>query len=60
VFFAVIETLGDIPEGSEMAEVQPFDTIPGKTTYPSILPVLYEKMQSWLELNKVTLDSLPY
>lgn len=52
VFFADIETLGDIPQGSEMAEVQPFGTIPDKMTYPSILPVLYEKMQSWLGLDK--------
>lgn len=52
VFFADIETLGDIPQGSEMAEVQTFDTIPGKMTYPSILPVLYEKMQSWLGFDK--------
>lgn len=53
VFFADIETLGDIPLGSEMAEVKPFDTIPDKLTYPSILPVLYEKMQSWLYVGRV-------
>lgn len=51
VFFADIGTIRDIPKGSEMAEVQFFDTLPDKMTYPSILPVLFEKMQSWLGLD---------
>ncbi|HWS30783.1 MAG TPA: NUDIX domain-containing protein [Clostridia bacterium] len=53
VYYADIETLGAIPEGSEMAEVKPSDTFPDKLTYPAILPVLYGKMQSWLGFDRV-------
>jgi len=53
VFYADIETFDEIPKGSEMAEVKPFDTFPDNLTYPAILPVLYGKMQSWLGLDKV-------
>lgn len=53
VFYADIKTLGTLPHDSEMAEVKPFETLPDKLTYPAILPLLYEKMQSWLGLDKV-------
>jgi 8-oxo-dGTP pyrophosphatase MutT (NUDIX family) len=36
-----------------MEEVKPLDTFPDKLTYPTILPALYGKMQSWLGLDKV-------
>jgi len=47
VFFANIHTLGDIPD-FEMAEVKLFDTIPESMRFPKILPVLYDRMQEWL------------
>jgi 8-oxo-dGTP pyrophosphatase MutT (NUDIX family) len=53
VFYADIKTLGKLPLDSEMAEVKPFETLPDKLTYPAILPLLYDKMQSWLGLDKV-------
>ena len=49
VFLAKIEELGSLPE-SEMCEVKLFDAIPDKMTYPQILPVIYEKMQGWINL----------
>lgn len=47
VYFAQIHELGDIPD-SEMAEIGLFDVIPDKMRFPRILPVLYDKMQRWL------------
>ena len=47
VFFADVRRLGVLPD-YEMAEVQLFDALPDKMTYPEILPVLYEKVQSLL------------
>ncbi len=49
VFFAQIHELGDIPD-FEMAETKLFDAIPDKMRFPQILPVLYERMQGWLNL----------
>ena len=41
VFAAEIRKLGDIPQGSEMAEVRTFDALPPNVTYPAITPVLF-------------------
>jgi len=49
VFFARIRELGVLPE-FEMAEISLLDSIPEKMRFPGILPVLYEKMQGWLNL----------
>jgi 8-oxo-dGTP diphosphatase len=49
VFLAHIHELGDIPD-FEMAEVKLFDTIPEKMRFPKILPILFEKMQTWLRV----------
>jgi len=49
VYFAQIHELGDIPD-YEMTEVELFDAIPDKMRFPNILPILYEKMQKWLNL----------
>lgn len=49
VFFAKINELENMPD-YEMAEVKLFDSIPEKMRFPYILPVLYEKMQMWLNL----------
>jgi 8-oxo-dGTP diphosphatase len=50
VFYANIETLGDLPPESEMREVSVFPTVPDAMTYPQILPVVYAGMQKWLGL----------
>ena len=49
VFFAQIEKLGDLPE-SEMCEINLLNATPDEMTYPQILPILYERMQIWLNL----------
>ena len=41
VFAADIHSLGDIPQGSEMAEVHTFDALPQSVTYPAITPELF-------------------
>ena len=50
VFFADVETLGDLPTGYEMREVKTFPNIPDVMTYPQILPVLFNELQKWLGL----------
>ena len=50
VFFANVETLGDLPPGFEMCEVRAFPTIPDLMAYPQILPVIFAELQKWLGL----------
>ena len=50
LFLADIERLGDIPEGSEIAEVKPFDMLPSELTYPAIQPALFSRVQYWLNI----------
>ena len=54
VFFAQIHELGSLPPDFEMAEIKLLDGVPGKMRFPAILPVLYEKMQSWLRERQVS------
>ena len=56
VFYADIETLGELPPDFEMAEVKAFPTIPDKMTYPQILPVLFSELQNWLGLSGKTAE----
>ncbi len=49
VFFADVKVLGDIPE-SEMEKTKLFDSIPPQMRLPQILPILYNSMQEWLNL----------
>jgi 8-oxo-dGTP diphosphatase len=49
VFYAVIKELGELPADFEMKEVKGFDRYPEALTYPDILPILYTKMQSWID-----------
>ena len=49
VFIACITELAELPD-YEIAEVRLFDAIPDKMRFPMILPVLYEKMQLWLNI----------
>lgn len=50
VFYADVETLGELPPEFEMREVKSFPTIPDTMTYPQILPVLFSELQNWLGL----------
>ena len=51
VFFARVHELGEIPIYENAVEsVELFDAIPGRMRFPQILPVLYERMQKWLNL----------
>ena len=50
VFFADVETLGELPPEFEMREVKAFPTIPDAMTYPQILPVIFSELQNWLGL----------
>lgn len=48
VFYAEVETLGELPPGSEMREVTSFPTTPDTMTYPQILPVIFAELQKRL------------
>ena len=48
LFFAKIHNLGDLPQNSEIGEVQLCDTPPENLTYPEIQPHLYRAVQGWL------------
>jgi 8-oxo-dGTP pyrophosphatase MutT (NUDIX family) len=50
VFFAKVHRLDSLPVESEMAEVRKLDSMPDKMTYSQILPMLYDRMQGWLNL----------
>ena len=50
VFYAHVETLGELPPEFEMREVKTFPTIPDAMTFPQILPVLFTELQKWLGL----------
>ena len=50
VFYADVDTLGDLPPESEMREVKVFPATPDAMTYPQILPVVYAELQKWLGL----------
>jgi len=48
VLFAKIHELGDIPN-FEMAEVQLFNKLPNKMTYPHIQPYLFKKVEEMID-----------
>ena len=50
VYLAHIHELGELPE-FEMAEVRLFEALPDKMRFPEIQPVLYKRMQIWLNLH---------
>jgi len=50
VFYADVETLGELLPEYEMREVKAFTTIPDAMTYPQILPVIFAELQKWLGL----------
>lgn len=50
LFFAEIEKLGPLPEGFEIASICMDTALPEKLTYPDMHPVLFEKVQRWLNM----------
>lgn len=48
LFYADVFGLGALPEDMEIGEITLSDILPKKLTYPSIQPLLYEKVQAWL------------
>lgn len=44
LYYADIETLGDLPEESEMEAIELFSGLPSNWTYPDIQPLLIEKV----------------
>ena len=46
--YAEITQLGSLPESSEIAEIQLFDTPPRELTYPFIQPDLFRYVQGWI------------
>lgn len=48
LFFADVKTIANIPEQSEIAEIDFFENIPRNLTYPHIQPQLYRYIQGWL------------
>ena len=48
-FLVHIHELGELPD-YEIAEIRLFDALPDKMRFPQILPVLYRRMQLWLNL----------
>jgi len=48
VFYANVETLGELPSEFEMAEVKSFSTLPEIMTYPQILPFIFSELQKWI------------
>jgi len=50
VFLAHIQEVGELP-GFEIVETKLFEALPDKMRFPEIMPVLYKKMQVWLNLH---------
>lgn len=50
LFFAKINTLGDLPAGSEIGEISLCDVLPHNLTYPEIQPHLHHATQAWLNM----------
>jgi nucleoside triphosphatase YtkD len=50
LYFAEIYELDSLPLESEIADICYFDAMPDKLTYPAIQPLLYGKIQKWLNL----------
>ena len=48
LYLAEITEIGDIPEFSEICEVQLFDELPENLTYPHIQPYLFERVRNHL------------
>ncbi|MBP3656942.1 MAG: NUDIX domain-containing protein [Clostridia bacterium] len=57
VFTADIHRLGDIPPGSEMAEVRCFDALPENITYPAITPVLFRRLAEGFDRRVILLGT---
>lgn len=54
LFFSRIKEIGELPE-SEIEVVKVFDGLPEKMTYEAIQPVLFQKVNSILQMHNKTL-----
>lgn len=50
LFFADIKRIGNLPDDSEIGEIEMFDTLPKELTYPDIQPYLFNHVQGWLNI----------
>ncbi len=50
LYFAEVTRLGNLPAGSEIAEVVLMDDLPGNLTYSDIQPVLFDKVLKFIRL----------
>lgn len=50
LFYADVQTLGAIPEESEIGEISLEDKLPDNLTYPDIQPLLFRWVQNWLNM----------
>ena len=57
VFAADIHSLGDIPAGSEMAQVRLFDDLPQEITYPAITPMLFRRLAEGFDRRTILLGT---
>ena len=48
LFFAEVQTLGELPPEYEMAETGLFSSLPAKQSWPQLHPPLFEQVQRWL------------
>jgi 8-oxo-dGTP diphosphatase len=51
LFFAEIKKLGPIPDLSEISEMKMMDSLPENLTYPDIQPILFNRVQDYLDIS---------
>jgi 8-oxo-dGTP diphosphatase len=51
LFLAEVNSIGPIPDGSEIAEMKLSDHLPMNLTYPDIQPLLLQKVMEYLKDN---------
>lgn len=54
LFFADIKSLSPLPD-YEIEEINLFEIFPNNLTYPHIQPILFNRVQMWLNYNEVSL-----
>lgn len=50
LFFAKVKKLGSLSPEMEISEIMFSDKLPNELTYPAIQPLLYERVQGWLNM----------
>lgn len=49
LYYADVQTLGELPPEMEIGEIMVSDELPENLTYPQLQPALYEKTLEWLK-----------